>query len=406
METAIVTSGYLPVPAAMGGAVESLVENLLKKNEEFGKLDLVVFSTYHDKSLHEAKKFKRTKFIFIKPPRVIRIADQFVYFIAKNILKKEKSMSYRYILQRLHYLSKVSKFLQKNNYDKVVLENHSTLFMALKKHGNYKKYAGRYYYHLHNAVTRDYGCKEIMLQSKRVLGVSRYIDRTLSEFLGGCQQEKLGVLRNCVDTSRFGSPESKRKADLLRQKYHIAPDDKVVLFSGRLTREKGIKELLQAFASVHLPKTKLVIAGGYFYASGMVSDYEKELQKMARSLSDRVIFTGFIHYADMPAVYSMADVAVIPSIWDDPAPLTVIESMASGLALITTDSGGIPEYVSKDCTILIKRDPQLVHHLAEALIQVLNDDLLRRNMARASRRCARKMNLNQYYTNFVKEITH
>lgn len=406
METAIITSGYLPVPAAMGGAVESLVDNIIRKNEEVGKLELTIFSTSHQASVQESRKFRKSHFIFIKPPVMIRLGDRLIYFAAKCLLKKKKSMSYRYILQRLHYLSRVSRFLQKNNYEKVVLENHATLFLTLKKHGNAKKYAGRYYYHLHNEVTSDYGCRAVMLQSRKVLGVSRYIDRTFSDFLGEIPEEKLDVLRNGVDLSRFGSLKSKQEAAHLRDKFAIATSDQVILFTGRLNQEKGIKELLEAFKKINQPNTKLVIVGGHFYASGMVSPYEKELRRLADSLGKQVIFTGFIDYEKMPAIYSMADVAAIPSIWDDPAPLTIIESMASGLPLVTTDSGGIPEYVTQECACIIKRDQQLVDHLAEALEKLLNNPIIRKKMATASRKNAEKMNLNQYYADFVEEISN
>lgn len=405
MEIAIITSGYLPVPAAMGGAVESLVENLIKKNEEIGKLDLTIFSTSHQTSVQEAQKFRKTHFIFIKPPAMIRLGDRLIYFAVKHLLKRKKSMSYRYILQRLHYLSQVSRFLQKNNYDKVILENHATLFLTLKKRGNAKKYVGRYYYHLHNEVTNDYGCRAIMLQSRKILGVSRYIDRTLGEFIGEIPNEKLDVLRNAVDLSRFGSLKSKQEAAHLRDKFSISTSDQVILFTGRLNQEKGIKELLEAFKQINQPNAKLVIVGGYFYASGMISPYEKEIEQLADSLGERVIFTGFIDYEKMPALYSMADVAAIPSIWEDPAPLTIIESMASGLPLVTTDSGGIPEYVTNECACVIKRDQLLVDHLAEAFERLLSNQLLRHQMATASRKNAEKMNLDQYYSDFVEEIT-
>ncbi|TGA99975.1 glycosyltransferase family 1 protein [Sporolactobacillus shoreae] len=405
MKAAIVTSGYQPVPAAMGGGVEALIDHLIRKNEDYGKIKLTVFSTYHEKSVRMAGSIKKTDFIFIKPPAIVRLCDHVLYFIAKTILKKEKSMSYRYIVQRLHYIAKVSKYLQKNTYDKLIIENHPTLFLTLKKHQNARKYAGNYYYHLHNEVTKDYGCKAVMLGCRKILGVSRYINQTLNEFLGGFPAEKFDVLRNCADTFHFGSEKSKEDAAALRKNYGIAADERVVLFTGRLNKEKGIKELLLAFKKVHLQKTKLVIAGGYFYASSMISDYEKELQKIAEPIKGRIIFTGFIAYPDMPVVYGMADVAVIPSMWEDPAPLTVIESMASGLPLITTISGGIPEYAGHKGAILLPRDDQIVDRLADTLNRVLSDDALRQKMAAASRKTAERLNADQYYTDFVAKLS-
>ncbi|WP_010630806.1 glycosyltransferase family 4 protein [Sporolactobacillus vineae] len=404
MEVAMVTSGYQPVPAAMGGGVETLIDHLILKNEEYGAINLTVFSTYHERAINMADTIQRTNFIFIKPPALVRICDRVLYFMANRIFKKERKMSYRYIIQRLHYIAKVSKYLQKNNYDKVILENHATLFMTLKKHRNAQKYAGKYYYHLHNKVADDYGFRQIMLGCRKVLGVSRYINQTLSGFLGSIPADKFDILRNCVDTLKFGNAKSKKDAVALRRNYDIGPDDRVILFTGRLNKEKGIKELLLAFKKVRYPGIKLVIAGGYFYASGMISDYEKELQKIAAPMKDNIVFTGFIDYRDMPALYQMAEVAVIPSLWDDPAPLTVIESMASGLPLISTVSGGIPEYAGTDAAILLNRDDQFVDRLADALNRVLLNDVLRRQMAEAGRKTAERMNTDRYYLDFIAKI--
>ncbi|RYL95750.1 glycosyltransferase family 1 protein [Sporolactobacillus sp. THM7-4] len=405
MEVAIVTSGYQPVPAALGGGVEALMDHLVDRNEVYGAAHLTVFSTHHEKSAKMAERFQKTSFIFIKPPTIVRLCDRLIYFIVKKILKKEKHMSYRYIVQRLHYIAKVSKYLHQNDYDKVILENHATLFLTLKKYHNAQKYAGRYYYHLHNKVTNDYGCKAIMLSCRKVLGVSHYMNRTIQEFLGDFPSDRCEVLRNCVDTSRFGSTKCRQDALTLRGSFGIAPDQRVVLFTGRLNKEKGIKELLLAFQKVHEPKTTLVIAGGYFYASGMVSDYEKELQKIAEPMKERIVFTGFIDHQDMPAVYGMADVAAIPSMWEDPAPLTVVESMASGLPLITTRSGGIPEYAGTDAAILLERDDQIVDRLADALTHVLTHETLRHQMAEAGRKIAKRLNTNQYYIDFMTAIS-
>lgn len=405
MDIAMITSGYMPVPAAMGGGVEALIDNLIRKNEQYGMLQLTVFSIDHPQAERLARTIKRTKFIFIKTPRILRGLDRLIYLAVKQLLRKSKSMSYRYILQRLHYIAKVSRYLQQNNYGKVILENNPTLFLVLKRHHNAQKYAGRYYYHLHNEITHDYGCRPIMAHCQKVIGVSRYIDRQFQAFLNDFPTKRLDVLRNCIDTERFGSADSRLKAEALRWKYHIADDEKVILFTGRLSREKGIRPLLQAYRQIKLAKTKLVIVGGAFYASDVVSDDEKAFQALVEPIKQRIVRTGFIHYADMPAVYSMADIAVLPSMWDDPAPLTVIESMASGLPLVTTLSGGIPEYADPACAVLLPRDRQFVDRLARTLTQLLTDDLQRKRMALAGKQMAKHLNIDRYYRDFVAKLT-
>lgn len=66
----------------------------------------------------------------------------------------------------------------------------------------------------------------------------------------------------------------------------------------------------------------------------------------------------------------MSDICVLPSIWDDPAPLAVIESLVSGKPLITTRSGGIPEYADEQSAIILERSDQLVDQLANAMTKI------------------------------------
>lgn len=395
---AVVTSGYLPVPNVLGGAVEALDMMMVRENEKAPNFEFTVFSSWApgvDEVVRDGA-FQHTDFRFIKTPLLVKAADRCMYWTAKYILHKKKLMSYRYIAQRLWYIRKVAKALSKDDangqapFDKVMIENHATLFMTMQKYGNAERYTDKVYYHLHNEVTNDFGCKHEIAQVRKVLGVSNYIVGTLDKFLrehgeGGLNPEQKAVWRNGVDTSRFGSNEAKSKAKVFRTKYGISDDDIVFLFSGRLTPEKGAEELLEAFTQVadQVPNAKLVVAGAFFFNSNIKSPFEQKLHDLASQpqVKRKIIFTGFVDYNDMPALYEMADVCVLPSIWDDPAPLAVIESLASGKPLITTRSGGIPEYANDDCAIILERDDQLVEHLAQAMIILVSDTQRRDSMA-------------------------
>lgn len=397
---AIITSGYFPVPAVLGGAVEALDENLIRQNEIEKKLNVTVYSCYNADAVEKAKEYQNTKFEFVKIPSVIQLADKIIYYIAKNILHKNKSMSYRYIIQRLYYIDCVAATLKENDYDKVVLENHATLFMTLKRHENYKKYIGRYYYHLHNAVTNDYGCNHIVANCKKVIGVSNYINSTLKSFLGEKDNNTYCVLKNRIDRDQFAVNLTSEEKHKIRKQFSLVDEDKVVLFTGRFNPEKGIKELLLAFKNVKTENTKLLIVGSYYFGSGMVSPFEREMYALAEEMQDRVKFTGFIPYNKMPSIYSIADIVVIPSVWDDPAPLTVIESLTSGKALITTYSGGIPEYADPECSILLSRDGKLVSNLTDAIEKLVNNEELRHKLENAAREKTEMWTVKSFYDDF------
>lgn len=395
---AVITSGYLPVPNVLGGAVEALDMMMVQENEKTPNFDFTVFSSWApgvDQITHEGN-FKYTNFCFIKTPLLVRAVDHCIYWTAKHVLHKKKLMSYRYIAQRLWYINKVSKKLAqptKNGspaFDKVMIENHATLFITMQKHGNSERYAGKVYYHLHNEVLNDFGCIKEISKVKKVLGVSRYIVDTLDTYLKehgepGLREDQKAVWRNGVDTSRFGSEEANSKAIEFRKKFNIAENDIVFLFSGRLTPEKGAEELLKAFTEVaqKVPNTKLVIAGAFFFDSNIVSPFEQKLRNLASNptVKNRIIFTGFVNYEDMPTIYAMSDICVLPSIWDDPAPLAVIESLVSGKPLITTRSGGIPEYADEQSAIILERDDRLVGKLAKSMVKLATDIKAYQSMA-------------------------
>ena len=117
---AMITSGFLPVPATKGGAVENLIVNLLNENEKNKKIKFEIFSIYDQDALNKSKKYENSNFRFIKVNPFIKIIDKMVFFLAKSIFKKQNSQSYRYIFQRLYYLNKCSKLLKKYNYDIVI----------------------------------------------------------------------------------------------------------------------------------------------------------------------------------------------------------------------------------------------------------------------------------------------
>ena len=105
-------------------------------------------------------------------------------------------------------------------------------------------------------------------------------------------------------------------------------------FIGRLTIEKGIDNLVQAFASVPNDKVRLVIAGR---AS------ESEQQRLKELAPDaRIEFLGFVSPEEF---YAQVDVVVAPSIWEDPGPLVVADASAAGRPILGTHFGGMPEAI-------------------------------------------------------------
>lgn len=401
IKVAIVSPGYFPVPPVNGGAIESLIDLLVKENDIANNLDLTVFSMY-DKSAEEiAAGYHNSKIFYIKIPPIIQFFDLMIYYIVRNFLKKKKHMSYRYILQRLYYINRVAKIVWKNDFDKLIFENHPTLLLVLRGHGNYKKYMGKYYYHAHNEITNTFGNEEYLKRVTKFICVSKFIEKSIRKRLHIQNTNQFVVLKNCVDEEKFKiNDESLIKR--FKEKYKIPDNFTIFAFTGRLNAEKGVRELLLAYKGANPPKSRLIIAGSYFFKSSMKSDYEFELKAIAESIKEQVIFTGNIPYDEMPLLYAAADVIALPSIWNDPAPLTVIESLTCGKPLITTFSGGIPEYANPDNSIILQVDNNIVDNLSQAIAELSGDPEKRMELSNSAKHESEKWTKRSYYENFTK----
>lgn len=399
MNLAVVTSGFLPIPATKGGAVENLVVNLLNVNEKERNLDFTIFSIYDKKAVEDSKKYKFTKFEFLRVNFFVKLLDKLLFFIAKNILKKENSNSYRYIFQRLAYLNKVSKKLKKNSYDKVLLENHPTQYLCLKWRKNNLKYKDRYYYHCHNELPGTYGCNDIIKDTKKVLCVSNYIASNFKK-VTGIDENKLEVLRNGIDYNRFSKEPDEKEKKALKERYGIKESEKVLLFTGRITKEKGVKELISSLKDVKYEDYKLLILGSVLNDIIVKTKYQEEIENLVNDMKDKVVFTGFINYDEISNYYGLADIAVLPSICEDAAPLTIIEALVSGLPIITTRSGGIPEYAKDGSAIILEKDESLVKNLTNAIDTLLSDDNKIHEMTKKAKEVSKDLTLKNFYNDF------
>lgn len=401
----IVTSGYLPVPASKGGAVETLLDNIVKQNEKNHNLDLTIITCYDQLASEKSKDFKYTKYCDIKIPRVIEIIDKAIFFFSSKILNVSKPSSYRYIIQRVYFIKKTTAHLGINDYDKVIIENNATLFSIFKRKSIKEKYSGKYMLHLHNEINNTFGNYKEIAETNKVIGVSNYINQTFNKKFPNVSKKRYTVLRNAVDSGIFNSTFSNNEILEFRSQFDISEDDFVFLYSGRLSKEKGIMELVQAFKN--MPKrARLLVVGNTFFGTDIKSTFHQELIREAKSIESRILFSGFIPNERMGIVYASANACVFPSIWEDPAPLTVIEAINCGKAIITTNSGGIPEYVNDKNAMIINRDEKIVSSLVVAMKKIMEDKKLLKEMEANSLTIAKGYDLKQMYSQLCEILNN
>jgi len=155
---------------------------------------------------------------------------------------------------------------------------------------------------------------------------------------------------------------------------------KMILYAGRLIDVKGVEYLIKALPGVleKQANAKLLIVGSGPRKEDLISLSER------LHLQEKVVFHDAVSQDDLERYYSMADVFVLPSVLTDEGEteglgVVLLEAMASGVPVIGTGVGGIPDIIKDGETglLALQRNP---HDLAEKILRILDDDDLRKNV--------------------------
>jgi spore coat protein SA len=200
-------------------------------------------------------------------------------------------------------------------------------------------------------------------------------------------KDKSHVILNGVNLDKFRPIwEQKEKALALRKKYGLE-NATVVLFAGAIRERKGVHLLIEAFKQVSAkhPEAKLVIAGGDKDNLEAKDAYAQKLRAEASKLQNNVIFTGYFPPAEINNIYLLGDIFVAPSIWDEPFGLVFTEASATGLAVIGSNRGGIPEIIMDGQTGYLA-DPTNINELADKINTLIESPKLRDQFGKSARK--------------------
>lgn len=398
----IIPPNKLPIPTVLGGASETLVYyGLMKPNEKTdGDVHFTVLSVYNEEAKKEAQAFKNTDVIFYKHSLFSRCMDSTLTFLLK-ITGRKRLMSLAYSFRTLSFIRIIKKCLKKNDFDEVVIENTMPALRAFKNQRVFNKYKGHYWYHAHAEFKSDYGAKQAYESLNGIIGVSQYICDRYDE-VPDHKKVPTYLLKNFADHDVFypvaPNPE-------LKERFGLKDSDFIVLFVGRLDETKGVHKLIEAFQRVtkEKPNSKLLIVGSNFFKSNLTSPYEKTLRELSEPIKDSIVFTGYIDHSKMRDVYAIADIVCLPSIWQEPGALTIFESMCCGKAVITTQSGGIPEYIG-GAGIVLPLDDHLVNNIAKSIIHLKNNPDERKVFGQAAHERSLLYSKEKYYNDFLKIV--
>ncbi len=205
----------------------------------------------------------------------------------------------------------------------------------------------------------------------------------------GCPPQKIHVIHNGVDLSRFastGMPED------VAPEFGLPAGSPLVTVVARLDPLKGIEDFLEAAALVaaRVPAARFLVVGDTCVkpndpGSGYRTALERKAQRLG--LGRRIVFAGF--RKDVARILSRAWVSVLPS-HSEALSNTLIESMAAGAPVVATSVGGTPEVVEDGITGLLV-PPRNPTRLAEAICQMLQQPARAAEFGRAGRRRAQAL---------------
>ena len=402
MKTIIVSPCGLPIPAVKGGAVLTLIESIIIQNEINKKMELTVIGIHDKDAIEKSKKYKNTNFIFIKEPKICKIIDNLYEKIYTKISHKQHNTLKRY-LWKLYVINYLKKILKKFDFDKVVLENSGYLLNVLKDRNIAKKYDNKVFYHLHNDIPDNIYING--LKKCKILSISEYLTKKIISVCGNEIKKNIFILKNGFNCEKFNQELTEKQKIELKDNLQIESDKKIILFAGRITHEKGIKELLEAYEKIDNDNIVLLIVGSHNFGANNTSNFEQNIKNKVESLKEKIKFTGYIDYDNMWKYYKLADLAVFPSIWEEPAGLTMLEATIASLPLITTRTGGIVEYLEEEQAIFVDNDEKIVNALTKKINDFFdNEKKYNKKMLCISKKLEKEYNEKIYYENFVKII--
>jgi len=221
-------------------------------------------------------------------------------------------------------------------------------------------------YKFSNPLKKFYN--SVMAKADRIIAISHFIGAHI-ENTYGVERVRIRVIPRGIDLDKFTpdkvSGESRNK---LRKAWDIEEGQPLILFPSRLSPIKGQAEFIEAMARLPygLKNVLAIIVGD---DQGRVS-YRRELENLiaAHGLQARVRLVP--HCADMPATYSLAALAVAPSLVPEGFGRVPVEAMAMGVPAIATDLGGFTETISPGETGWLV-PPNDTKKLAEAITAAL-----------------------------------
>lgn len=178
----------------------------------------------------------------------------------------------------------------------------------------------------------------------KIITISKAVDE-FTKKQEKIESSKFVLIKNCIDTGKFIIQDGKSQSTLVRQELSIKESEFMIICVAGFRKQKGHKYLIEAINGLSNKDIKLILVGD----GALRADIEKQVKKLG--LKSKVQFLGIRR--DIPELLNASDLFVLPSLWEGQG-LVVIEAMASGLPVVATRVGGIPEFITNNEGYLVE----------------------------------------------------
>ncbi len=324
MKIALICTEKLPVPPVSGGAIQMYIEGVLPHISS--RHDITVYSIQNP-GLADEEVRDNVRYIRVAGRTNTMYINSLRSAIAAHC-GADGATPYEliHVFNRPKYLLALSQTFPRQKFS---LSLHNEM--------------------LHNEKISDEAGLKCIERTEFINTVSKYIADTVVDRFPEAEG-KMHVVYSGADHSKYipaWTEAGAAKKHEMKQKFGLH-SHRVILYVGRLSVKKGVHILIKAMEKVMSthPDTALVIAGSKWYGNNNTDDYTDSLNTLIKKLPGPVILTGFIPPSEIPDYYSMGDVFVCASQWNEPLARVHYEAMAAGLPIITTNRGGNAEVVS------------------------------------------------------------
>lgn len=331
------TKGSLPFPPVKGGAVETLLYNLVKENEQKRLFEFTIISTVLPSNI-ELEQFEFTKVVYThSKTNMFKYGSYFIKDRTAKIV--DKIFGKKIFVDKFpHIFKKSLDMLARENYDLVIDLNCVDRVRRMKEATNSKVAI-----YLHNDYINNnlWKAKSVIKSTDIIFTVSDFLRKNILKVSENGNVHKIsnGITR----TTTLNLTRNQKKD--LRNQWGVALNDYILLFCGRMHETKGPHRILEAIKKIQFEKNvHIFFVGGITHGSASQNSYSKYLDRLAEKSKAKTHFTGHLSQQKIGELLSIADLSIAPSSFNETCCLSMVEAQQAGVPTIVTDIGGTSEY--------------------------------------------------------------